>query len=166
MATNPDPNGGVFYGPYVDPNLATQRPSFDEVTNKPSTDLSAQVADTAYPPKHIPATVGDSIVGRANDAEASAAAQAASIGYYNPVAADGSDPTDFAPGDQGATAPAHAPVGWAVESESINAGKTRQTATPYGAAGSSIATTVTRGRDPYRNGGMIGQGFVENPPTS
>jgi hypothetical protein len=72
------------------------------------------------------------------------------------------DNVDHAPGDQGATPPEHAPVAWAVEQDAINAGKTRPRSDLYGSKGDSIATNVSRGRDPYRNGGMIGQGFVEN----
>jgi hypothetical protein len=99
MATNPDPNGGAFYGPYTDPTLTQAGPKFDDVTNDPTgTFNDGETIPGDTPAKHAPADVG-------NNSELN----------YEPVTSDGTSPVDHAPGDQGAVVPPHSPVAWQIE---------------------------------------------------
>ncbi len=66
----------------------------------------------------------------------------ASVGLpYCPVTQEYGQNFDFTPGDQGAVPPPHAPNSWPIEDD---------------------AAGIPRSRDAYREGGMIGQDFLDN----
>lgn len=135
MATNPDPNGGPYQGPYTDPKLtASQAPwgPFGQLDPTPAPNLGKSI------PTPVPARANSKTLGE--------------ITVYDPVTPEGVDLVDHTPDNRTAVVPPHSPNSWKVEDVAINAD------TP-------IASTQTFPRDPYRNGGMIGQPYVNNAGT-
>ena len=133
MATNPDPKGGKFLGPYIDPSITVAPPIAGPQGNTqpmPVPNLGKTI------PTPVPARSGSTTLGR--------------VTIYDPVTPQGVDLVDFEPGDQGAQPPPYSPNSWEIEDQTINEGV------------DGAQSTQSRSRDYYRNGGMIGQGFLNN----
>lgn len=144
--TNPDPANSTYRGPYVDPNITQTGPLFEDVTADPTGDFnSGAVLPSEAPARHVPGDVGD-------NAEAN----------YEPVSDLGVSPVDHAPGAQGAAdKPHHTSDEWPVEQQTISGVRAHTSA--YGAAGAAYSQNIARGRDPYRNNGVIDQdSFLKN----
>ena len=131
MATNPDPNGGPYYGPYVDPKISS--------LNGRST------APLPWGP--IGATGPTPAV---NAPGAATAARADAPGTRPQVLSDTDKATpvydtpdvDHAPGDQGAVPPPNL-NSWGIEDDVINADTPQESVQSYP-------------RDPYRDNGLAG----------
>lgn len=128
MATNPDPNGGIYRGPYIDP----------AITKAPAP-LGAFGAATKTPAANVPGTIP-----AAHPANAPGSAPQTPATTHAQTKVYDVQGVNHEPGDQGAVTPPHSPNSWAIEDDS----------------------GVPRQRDYYRNDGMVGQGYLNNPPTT
>ena len=111
MATNPDPNGGAFDGPYIDPAITIALPpdgAFGRATPLP--------AFNAVPaPEPAPAKSGSTTQGATT--------------AYDPVTAAGVDTADHEPNNAGAVPPAGQPLNDIVSVDVV--GDVPRTRDPY-----------------------------------
>ncbi len=133
MATNPDPNGGAFEGPYIDPAI-TKAPvpwgphGQDANTTAPNPPGTVADPDPADEPGARPQVVADT---------------------HKETPVYDVPGVNHEPGEQGAVKPPHSPNSWKTEDQTLNAGTAQESTQSYP-------------RDPYRNNGMIGQTFMRN----
>ena len=147
MATNPDPKGGKFLGPYIDPSITVSPPvecpdSFGAQKVGAEASINPSLAVSGVSP--VPALPGSKIPLRETR-------------VYRPAHADGVNPGGTSDYDSNAATENALILGC---QRSPNSWRNTDVTIP--AEGAYGAQHVSYQRDPYRIEGMTGQNFLNN----